>query len=291
MFVTHLFPPIILFTLSLFLAGLAGRNGLYASYGTRSGLTLAPNSGSGIGIMGNMAMVAGGSSHFGVGHPHSLLTQGNLANNNNNGNHSSTSISESQSQVTKGVTVGGKRRHNSVSDGGHQSASANVPVALANGILLQDGESHLSSLVQLPVSSSSVPTTSALTYTGLDGKIGIDIIENVDGRGGSGPGLSASSLNGLGLNLHSHATVPTSWDGNGLLTRSTQNPHTLSYVMYGMNSSAQQGGGGGGGGLIGADNDRSDEEVEIEQFPAKRARQQQSPGGGLEGDLRTKGTL
>ena len=69
-------------------------------------------------------------SHFGSivapgsnSHTHSLLTQGNLANNNNNGNHTSTSISESQSAATKGVTVGGKRRHNSASDG-HLSASS-----------------------------------------------------------------------------------------------------------------------------------------------------------------------
>ena len=63
-------------------------------------------------------MVPGSNSHT-----HSLLTQGNLANNNNNGNHTSTSISESQSAATKGVTVGGKRRHNSASDG-HLSASS-----------------------------------------------------------------------------------------------------------------------------------------------------------------------
>ena len=64
-------------------------------------------------------MVPGSNSHT-----HSLLTQGNLANNNNNGNHTSTSISESQSAATKGATVGGKRRHNSASDG-HLSASSN----------------------------------------------------------------------------------------------------------------------------------------------------------------------
>lgn len=138
------------------------------------------------------APAAAGSSS----HPHSLLTQGNLAN-NNNGNHTSTSISESQSAATKCVTVGGKRRHNSASDG-HLSASSNKglePGGVSSSMLLQGNDAHLASLVQAQgqgqgqtPSSSQTHGSSSLTYTGLDGKIGVDKIEHTEGRNGQGSG-------------------------------------------------------------------------------------------------------
>lgn len=140
------------------------------------------------------APAAAGSSS----HPHSLLTQGNLAN-NNNGNHTSTSISESQSAATKCVTVGGKRRHNSASDG-HLSASSNKglePGGVSSSMLLQGNDAHLASLVQTqgqgqgqgqPPSSSQTHGPSSLTYTGLDGKIGVDKQEHSEGRNGQGSG-------------------------------------------------------------------------------------------------------
>lgn len=147
------------------------------------------------------APAAAGSSS----HPHSLLTQGNLAN-NNNGNHTSTSISESQSAATKCVTVGGKRRHNSASDG-HLSASSNKglePGGVSSSMLLQGNDAHLASLVQAqgqgqgqPPSSSQTHGPSSLTYTGLDGKIGVDKQEHSEGRNGQGSGQGQGQGQGM----------------------------------------------------------------------------------------------
>ena len=117
-FTTHLFFSKFLLICSIFsyfLAGSGGRNtlSLYSGYAP----VVGPHNPGFFNHFGS-TVTPGSNSHT-----HSLLTQGNLANNNNNGNHTSTSISESQSAATKGVTVGGKRRHNSASDG-HLSASS-----------------------------------------------------------------------------------------------------------------------------------------------------------------------
>ena len=176
---------------------------------------------------GSMGISSGGGSQFGLGHTHSFLTQNNLNNQQNNGNYTSTSISESQCGARPRI-VSGKRRHHhgyhtSASDG-HQSATPVAPGAI--GLILPDDSmlnSHslaIASLVQ-GSSSSATGTTSALTYTGLDGKIGIDIIENVgvDGRhqghqghsghqghqgGVSSSSFAAPNLSSLGMGIHSH---------------------------------------------------------------------------------------
>ena len=184
-----------LYSFLFYLAGSGGRNtlSLYSGYAP----VVGPHNPGFFNHFGATA-AAGSSSHT-----HSLLTQGNLANNNNNGNHTSTSISESQSAATKCVTVGGKRRNTSASDG-HQSASSSKgmePGSISSSMLLQGNDAHLASLSQAQglglgpgqgssqggqASSSSTHGPSSLTYTGLDGKIGVDKIEHTEGRNGQG---------------------------------------------------------------------------------------------------------
>ena len=62
-------------------------------------------------------------------------------------------------------------------------------------MLLQGNDAHLASLVQAQgqgqgqtPSSSQTHGSSSLTYTGLDGKIGVDKIEHSEGRNGQGSG-------------------------------------------------------------------------------------------------------
>ena len=176
-------------------AGVRGGLGLYAGYAGRGG---------GASSMAALGMAAGAAGHFG-GVSHSLLAANAAA--NNNGNHTSTSISESQ---TGASVVRGKRRHRgyhtSASDG-HQSATPAAGAAVSlSGTLISIDKSDVNPHLALSAAAGAPGgTTSAMTYTGLDGKIGIDIIEHPGGGGGvpSSSNFGAASLGGLGLGIHS----------------------------------------------------------------------------------------
>ena len=161
--------------------GIRGGLGHYAGGypGRAGGLGLGATSSS----MAALGMAAGAVGHFGV--PHSLLI--GTGNASNNGNHTSTSFSESG--AIAGVTRGGKRRHHgchtSASDGQQSATPAagagaagvlGAAVSLSGTLLpLDNGDLGLASLVQgaaLAAAGGGPSTTSALTYTGLDGKVG-----------------------------------------------------------------------------------------------------------------------
>ena len=226
-------------SLLLLSAGSGGRNtlSLYSGYAP----VVGPHNPGFFNHFG--ATVPAGSSS----HTHSLLTQGNLANNNNNGNHTSTSISESQSAATKCVTVGGKRRHNSASDG-HLSASSSKGLearAVTSSMLLQGNDAHLASLVQGQSQGGQIPSSSqahgsSSLYTGLDGKIGVDKVEHTDNRNGQ-----------------SGHSLPREKDREVV----GKSPQRVSHQRNGPIS-------GGGGGIEAADKP----DKEPEQFHTKRAR-------------------
>ena len=190
-------------------AGVRGGLGLYGGTAGR---------GSGASSMGNLGMAAGAAGHFG-GVSYSLLAANAAA--NNNGNHTSTSISESQ---TGASVVRGKRRHRgyhtSASDG-HQSATpaAGAAVSLSGALISLDNGDVNPHLAMAPSSGAAGGATAGtLTYTGLDGKIGIDIIDHPGGGvpGGVGVGgpsastFASAGLGGLGLGLHVDRTAGVS---------------------------------------------------------------------------------